>query len=310
MANRAFIIPRRLDLSGVGLQVVDLVPNTSQKNSVYDGDGQSGYLKFACDRPGATVVSGNSYVSGSLTSTPVNALAVDDTTGNGNDCSRTGAAQFGLSAYLRERVNADPGGANDPLTPAEALAAAVALMLRAYNGQSLTLADINAALVATGAGANTQLVGGTNGSISFGTVVEVLRLLSGEAYVVKAKTIVADQNTVFIDLAARAALVANSVPAQGTFFAQGAFVARGSAGFRDIKPLALTSAVRSSAHEGRLSHLNGAHTLKVLNPNFAYTAAAVKAWAPRATTISGANIAATGVDKVCVVYDQAGNVLS
>ena len=41
---RAYIIPVRTDCPGAGLQVLDLVPNTSQMSSIYDGPGQTFYL--------------------------------------------------------------------------------------------------------------------------------------------------------------------------------------------------------------------------------------------------------------------------
>ena len=43
---RAFICLARNDLDENALQVLDLVPNTSQRNPIYDGEGQTGYLTW------------------------------------------------------------------------------------------------------------------------------------------------------------------------------------------------------------------------------------------------------------------------
>ena len=102
---RSFVIPVRSDCPGAGLQVQDLVPNTSSKNSIYDGPGQTFYLHGA-DFPGATTVIGDAYASGSRMTVLVagDDASLQDTTGGGNNVRATAAAQFGLAAYLRERV--------------------------------------------------------------------------------------------------------------------------------------------------------------------------------------------------------------
>ena len=313
MATRAFIIPRRLDLSGAGLQVVDLVPNTSQRNSSLDGEGQSGYLKFSCDRPGLTTVNGANYASGSRNTSPLANTAVADVNGGGNESTITVGTHFGLLAYLQERVNVNPGGDNDFITSAEAVNIVNDILARVYNGLALTAADIKVILDARLAGADNTLVGAAEvgGSNSFGTVEEVLRILSGETYRVRDNTILGDQNGVFTSLAARTA-VANAAAGVfiGDVFVQGAFVARGAGGFHEVKPLALTEAVRLSAKGGRLARMIGANNLVVTNPAFAYVAGDVNAFRPRALTVNGANVPATGSDRVAVVYDSTGALIN
>lgn len=310
MANRAYIVPRRTDLNGVNLQILDLVPNTSQRSSTYDGDGQTGYIKYSFDAPGTTRVSGNSYVSGSMTTSPLSATAVEDV--GGTDLTVTTTAEFGLGAYLRERVNVNPGGDNDIMTPGEAEDVVGQIVTRVYNGQSLTVADINAILNDVLAGADNSLDGTDGagaavvGSESFGSLEDVLRILTGEAYLVKAGTVLGDDLGEFGGLGGREVLV----DGVDGYYAQGAFLVAGEAGYRDVKKVALTGALRSSVREGNLSKLVGDNTVKIVNPAFAYTAGAVRHYRPRALRLSGANVSSDGDDKVLVVYDQDGNVLS
>lgn len=298
MANRAFFIPLRNDLGGLNLQIVELTPNTSQKNSVYDGEGQSGYIHFMSDAPGETVVSGNSYVSGSRTTSP---LADTDEDG----FTFTTAAEFGLLAYLRERVHVNPGDDTDYLTSGEAEDIVSDILSRVMAGSSLTASDINSIINSNVSGNDSDLTGDAAGSSSFGSVEDILRILSGETYLVKAGTILADDGGEFMDLATR---LENADDVD--YFAQGSFVGAGEAGYQAVRPLAMTGAVRGSVHEGRLSHLVGDNTLTILNPSFAYTASAVTSWKPRAVQIDGSNIPSTGTATVLRVYDSSGNVLS
>jgi len=304
MAQQVYIIPLRNDLDGMNIQVVDLQPNTSQKNSIYDGAGQSGYVKWSFDHPGTTVVDGDSFAGGSTQTQPIANLVAVSSTGGPNDAGVPNVAQFGLAAYFRERIDAGAAGAR--LTAAQAVTAANNLVTAVVAGTAPTAANINAVLAGVVAGSGLTL------GLSFGTVGEVLAILQGQVYRVHAKTIVTNAGlAVFLSLAARQVIVAAQTPAQiasqGQFYAQGGFLARGEPGFRDFLPLTRTGAMNISAGEGVLSHLKA--DMDWVNPNFAYVAGAVTAWRPRAYKLSGAVVPDTGIAKAVVVCDYLGNFI-
>lgn len=309
MATRAYVIPRRNDVSGMGIQFTDVFPNTSLKNSTYDGFGQTGYISFAYDQPAPTTVDGDAYCCGSLTTAPVGAVVDGDTTGGGDDVAATPAATFGLVGYILERVQ--PGGGAsalaNPATPAEALSMANAIAALVDSGVDITLAAIEAAL--SGVVADTTLT--TSGSsLSFGSVEEVLQILQGQSYRTRANTIVGvNGGGAFLDLADRQTLVdAQDVAANGgiTFYAQGGFLTRGEPGFRDILPLYVSETVRASAAEGVLAGL-GRATQVVSNPAYSYASGSPKT---RATTTGGTVIPATGVGSIVAVYLPDGTKIS
>jgi hypothetical protein len=305
MANQVYIIPRRNDLDGVNIQVTDLRPNTSQRNLIYDGPGQSGYLKWSSDAPGLTQVDGDSFAGGSTQTQPIAALGADDTTGGGDDVGVPGTAQFGLAAYLRDRI--DRGAVGAPVAPAEAASAANSILAEVEAGNALTAAAVNAILVADIA-AGTSLTAGA----SFGFVEEILRIAQGQVYRVRALSIVTDQTlAAFLGLAARQAIVAAQTAAQilsqGQFYAAGEFLAQGEPGFRDFRSLLRTGAFNISNGEGVLSFLKD--NIDWNNPNFAYTAAAVTALVPRARLTDGVPVPEDGIHPAIRVYDHLGNVL-
>jgi hypothetical protein len=306
MANQVFIIPRRNDLDGMNIQVTDLRPNTSQRNLIYDGEGQSGYLKWSLDTPGLTQTVGDSWNGGSTQTQPLVALVPGQTTTAGPaDVGIPGVAEFGLAAYLLERV--DAGGIGVPLTPGQATIAANAIFANVEAGTPPTLANIDAVLNA--------LVPGTGlaSGLSFGTVEDVLRMLRGEVYRLRAQTIITDAPlVVFLALGIRQGLVAaqtlGDIATQGQFYAQGAFLEAGEPGFRDFRPILRTGSLNISSGEGVLAGLKG--NLDWNNPNFAYTAAAVTAWTPRATTLDPATpLPANGIAPAVYVCDNQGNFL-
>lgn len=303
MANQVYIIPRRNDLDGMNIQAYDLQPNTSLKNSIYDGAGQSGYIKWSLDAPGLTQVVGDSFNGGSTNTAPLAALTAQQTTvAPPDDVSATAAAEFGLAAYFRERVEAAVGVT--VLTPVQALACATGVKALVDAGSVLTLASINAVLAGVVAG--TGLLTGD----SFGSVEEVIRILQGQVYQVKAHTIVADAAAppvAFLSLGARVALVAAQANPAVTFFATGGFVNSSMPGYRAFLPLVRTGAFLGSAGEGVLFHLKQNMTWK--NPNFAYSAAEVTSWRPRAVSINGTVIPETGVWPAIACYDNQGNLL-
>lgn len=342
MADRGIIIPVRNDLPGANLQVEELWPNTSQKNSVLDGEGQSGYLGAQMDQPAATVFTGQAWTSGSRMTTAASvagnwALAAaanfaEDAVYAGNDSRATAVPMLGLAAYLRERVQNNPGGAGDTLDAADADAIVTALVTRVSNGLSMTLADINAAIQAVtgpGAGNGTEVLGGDPAnSLSFGTVQDVLRIISGEVYFVPTRCIIADAAGVFLRfehpdgigevvggaVSTRRGRILNLTAAAEALdpppVATGRFLSQGEAGYVTKRWHALSTAFRASCSSGKLRELHD-NTVAFLNTaGFAYTAAAVTAARPRAVTILNANIPATGISRAVRCYDSDGNLLN
>lgn len=153
----------RTDIPEGTLQVLDLQPNKSQQNLVYDPPAQTRYVSFR----------------------PQNDTVV--TTGAGP--ITTVGALNGLAAYLIDRVE-NTGGAAAALTAAEANSVAAALIARMDAGQTLTLANINTEINVPGGVSGSDL-DGTLGD-STGTVVEVLQILAGEVYTVPTGSAVED----------------------------------------------------------------------------------------------------------------------
>jgi hypothetical protein len=291
MANRIFIIPRRTDFPGMNIAVWDLWPNNPQKNNELDGEGQTCYLGSCLDLPGATVRNGDAYMSGStntLMIQNIDAAVAMDTTGLGNDVTATSTACFGLSAYLRERVK--DGVGKTPLSIANAMRMANAIRTAAEAGGALTVAAIDVLLGAIRLGTALN----TNGS--FGTVEDVLRILSGEVYRSPRYVILADNKVNFwLPLAHRNFLVAAQLTGTTglTFSSHGGFLTSLEAGYRGRPVLARTGHANLSMADGTLHAYS--HAMTFLNPSFAYAAADVTADRPRASDIAGNAIPATGV---------------
>jgi len=317
---RVYVIPIRTDCPGANLQVLDLVPNTSQRNPIYDGPGQTFYLRGA-DCPGATTVNGDAYVSGSRMTvlTTADDATVQDTTGLGNDCRATATAQFGLAAYLRERVQ--PGGialaTAGRMAPEKAQALAMALMYQVYLGNNLDLTTINSILSDVGSGgtAQTDLNGASGFSKSFGSVEDILRILSGEVYLVPRyviiTNIVAGPAYEFLSLAERDVLVAaQDTGATGkTFVSRGRFLGHGESGYVDIPQIALTGEFIQSATDpnGDLYRYSEPMTFK--NPSFAYSLADLQLGKAPAAMWNGAGVPASGTARVARSYQHDGTVL-
>lgn len=304
MADQVYIIPRRNDLDGVNIQVTDLRPNTSQRNLIYDGPGQSGYLKWSSDAPGFTQVDGDSFAGGSTQTQPLAALVADDTTGGGDDVGVPGVAQFGLAAYLIDRI--DAGAAGAPFTPAQAVTAANAILAEVEAGNALTAVAVDALLNAVVAGSGLAL------GLSFGTVEEILRIAQGQVFRLRSLSVITDNGlATFLSLADRQVIVDAQTPAmiaaQGQFYAQGAFLTADDPGYRDFRPLLRTGAFNISNGEGVLAGLKD--DIDWNNPNFAYTAAAVTVIYPRALLTDGNPVPEDGIHPAIRVYDHMGNLL-
>lgn len=159
-----YIIMRRTDIPNGLLQVDDLKPNDSQRNYTLDPPGQSGYVR---DIPESQTVL---------------------TTGAGPIVTVRDAC--GLAAYLIDNVEDASGTA---ITAAVANDTAAVLIARAQGGFSVTLADVDAALVAEGATAGTGLEAGA----STGSLAELLEILSGAKYDLPAGSQVEDGGNAF-----------------------------------------------------------------------------------------------------------------
>lgn len=155
-AESRYIVVRRTDIPNGTLQVLDLYPNESQRNLVYDPPGQTRYINRFQNDPVVTVVGGGGAI-----------LARGDLKG--------------VAAYLIDHVEAGGLGAGvDALTAAEANAAAAAIVAIANAGTALTIGLVNAAI--SGVVASSELVPTT--SASTGVLEELLRILGGEEYTV------------------------------------------------------------------------------------------------------------------------------
>lgn len=317
MTGQAFVIPRRTDLAGSGLLLSDLWPYSSQRNGTYDPVGQTFYLGSCLDLAGPTLRQGDSYAGGSLNTLLTAAddtaamSTIDETT---NNVLGTQTACLGLAAYLRERVQ--PGGLADPLagrmTWGHANAQATAIANRVEMGLALSLSGINTVLCdpAAGGTAGTELTG-DGGSKSFGTVEDILRLLSGEVYASPRYIIVCNVSNQFRSLAERTTLVAAQDWEDNgghTFVTNGHFLDSTEPGYRCRPYAARNTAFEVSCSSGQIAHLK--QLLTLVNPVFAYTAVEVSDTGKiRASTIAGNPLPETGQHPALAVYDSDGSLL-
>jgi len=312
MANRIYIVPRRNDLEGMLISLGDLHPNAGQKNSIYQGAHQNVYMVEGLDPLAATVVSSTSWVSGSRNTTLAADAVADDTTGGGNDVTAMAATTFGLAAYIKDRVQ--DGGTASAVAPqmpwADCNAIAQAIMTSAMAGGAMTLAGINTIILLTAVNSN---LAGAGISRSFGTVDDILRILSGEVYTLPELTIIENvlgqfqtlaQRTVFTD-----AQTVAFITAQGQFEASGDFLAADAAGYRARASLVRTGSANISLASGKLAAYTTNTTMVVLNPVYAYTAAAVTAIKTRATLLDTTAVPEAGTGILCHVYLNDGTNL-
>lgn len=310
---RVFIIPLRNDLAGMNLSLTDLSPNAGQKNSIYDGVHQNVYIGEAMDQPGATVVNGTAYVSGSLNTLLTAGAVDDDTTGGGNDVAAVAATTFGLASYLLDRVH---GGGTavataPPLTFGNANNIATAILADVTAGTNLTVARLTALCAAEVA--NTDFDGAAANSRSFGDVEDIMRILSGEVYRLPQLTILGENSggtSEFYALNTRQALVAAQtaaqVAAQGQFSASGSFLTASDAGYRARPTIIRNGSVNASIAEGVIEGYSNAQGITVRNPSYAYSAAAVTNLRPRAVDESNTAIPATGTAPAIAVVTDTG----
>ena len=309
MANQVFLIPLRNDVEGMGLQVLDQRPNSSQRNLIYDGEGRSGYISYSMDVPALSVTTDTAWVSGSKNTHPITVLILADTDGDlANDAMVSNASELGLEAYLREHVeNRDLGG-SVPLTPALAASCADAIRAIALAGTDLTRAALSTALSLV-AGVTADFDGTViANSLSFGSITELLRILAGEVYLVPRYTIMTDQLGDFLTLAQRQVLEA-AQDAAVTYLAAGHFLVSSEAGYRNLREWVRTGSLNASMGEadGVLHELAAGLTFD--NPLYAYTAIATTATRLRARNIVGTALASDTSAPVVQVYNHLGTAL-
>jgi hypothetical protein len=150
-----YIAMRRTDIPNGVLQVLDLVPNTSLRNQIYDPIGQTKYI--------------NRFTTDTLAALSANL---------------TVAEYSGLAAYLIDHV--EDNVANVMITVARANATAVAITALLNAGSAVTVVAVDAALIAAGCGAGTGLT--TNNST--GSIADVLQILAGGQYVLPSGSLI------------------------------------------------------------------------------------------------------------------------
>lgn len=156
-----FICMIRTDIEDGVLQVLDLYPNTSLRNPIYDAVGQTKYVNRCQNDTVATTTSG------------------------GNDV--TISEYKGVAAYLLDHV--ESGGlaaGTGALSDANANTIADNIIAAMDAGTAMSLAAVNALLAATAA--NTELTS-AGGSASTGSLVDLLKILAGGEYVLPAGSI-------------------------------------------------------------------------------------------------------------------------
>lgn len=163
---RAYVVLARNDLDRNFLQLLDIRPNTSLRNFPYTPPGQTGYI--------------SEFAQNDAVSTTGVPQVVD-------------ADARGLTAYIKDNVE-DVAGGNLATSDADAATIAGDILTLAAAGSALDIASINAAIVATH-GAGSDLDGAA--SASTGSVEDVLRILSGEVYLLKAGAVVSGAANAF-----------------------------------------------------------------------------------------------------------------
>jgi hypothetical protein len=159
MSSKAYAVQLRNDLPSGLMQVLDLRPNTSQRNAIYEGEGKTGYIS--------------------------NSQAVDlsaPTLGNDGGGNKTfDGESTGLVAYLIERVHNNVAAADTHLTVAQAQKCASLIIADVLNGTDIDSARITVHLTAICGGA-VDLVG--NADESWGSVEDVVKILAGHSYTI------------------------------------------------------------------------------------------------------------------------------
>jgi hypothetical protein len=136
----------RTDLPATLFQILDLLPNESQRNLIYEPRGQNKYLERVTNDTVAVVA------------------------------NLTVAQYDGVAAWLIDTI--EDSGDGGALTAAEANTIALALIARMDAGNDMDTASVNAVIQATVAASGIGL------GASVGTLAQLLQILAGGEYVV------------------------------------------------------------------------------------------------------------------------------
>lgn len=267
---KAYLVVARNDIDNNMLQVLDLQPNTSQRNPIYEGAGQTGYLAYA------------------LQNDVVAAYGV----GGGGEDTMTGDT-YGLAAYLVDNVK-DLDNGDVILTPARANAIAGGIEAAITAGTALTLAAIDALIQAATGGALSGLTADT----STGTVEQVLRICGGEVYKVTDASIMSGPASAWLEPAGTHTPIGGFVV---PVVVNG--VTTYPSDWRNVRIFVDTGMLHLSRASGHLSALAAA-TYVWENPSFTYGAGGTGQF------IDGTAIPATHIGRALVVYDATGAVIT
>lgn len=292
--TRAFIVLGRNDLSPNGLQLLDLFPNSSQRNLIYDPAGQTGYLSFFRQNDLPTVTGAGPITASSTV--------------------------YGLRAYLLSNIDNQAAGGGNHNTPSVANCTTIAnaILSAANAGTALTAAVVDGLVAATCAGSD--LTGTTAaGSQSTGSIISLLRVLSGEVYRLSSGTVVAaGGGATFVGNCGAFVTAPDYTPSTGLGGgtnagndpAYGFPVVRNQSPtqtgsrdltFRNVRRFDVNTYFTLSANLGEMSVLKAA-TFSWRNPAFTYTASGT------ATSVTGASLTSF-VQRGITVYSETGAVL-
>lgn len=206
--HTAYVCRVRTDVPASALQWLDLKPNTSQRNLIYDGPGQTGYLLDVVENSTLAALAANATI----------------------------AEYKGLAAYLIDHIIDEVSGVTITVTVANA--AAVALIARKNAGTAFDTAGLNNAIVTVGgAGAGTTL---TNAAGSNGSLRDILKIMSGGKYTLPTGSVVGAlavplnggsfDDTVYRQLYESGALMASCAEGHLAGYASASFSYGGTAG--------------------------------------------------------------------------------
>jgi hypothetical protein len=154
-----YICMIRTDISDGTLQILDLWPNTSQRSSIYDPEGQSKYI----DR--------GEFTGTATGARPTTVAAAANLTSY--DC-------YGLAAYIADNVASATTTQTVPAAIANLMATAVLAVLDA--GGSLALAAVNTALQSAAGAQGDETLTTAGGGGSVGSLAELLQICAGGSY--------------------------------------------------------------------------------------------------------------------------------
>jgi hypothetical protein len=261
------------------LQVLDLVPNTSQLNPIYQGQGQTGYLTWFPQNDAVALTAGP----------PV---TVNSTV-------------YGVRAYLLDSIDDQSGGGNAPMSVASANLVSIAILNRVAQGLPLTGAALDS--LVGGLLTGSDFTGATApGSTSLGVVEELLRILAGEVYRVSSGAALSDGGGAFHGAKVGVFVTAPNIVQDLGFGSGGISAAFGlpvipttvpvqtgtqDVNFRRIRPIQDTGELAMSTATGVLSKLDLA-SYSFRNPSYIY--------APNTSTITCGSLAAATNDVVYI----------